>query len=76
MDPKALKWRCRRGMRELDVVLERHLESRYPTASAAEQAAFCRLLELEDPELYTYLTGRSEPQDPEFSAIVRQLTQA
>ena len=35
-----LRWRCRRGMRELDVLLERYLRERYPSAPAAEQQAY------------------------------------
>lgn len=68
-----LRWRCRRGMRELDVLLNRHLEERYPTASEAEQAAFRRLLEAPDPELFGLLLGRNEATDEAESEVVRQM---
>lgn len=46
-----LKWRCRRGMRELDQVTEGYLNRHYASASPEERAAYQRLLELPDPEL-------------------------
>ena len=55
MEPNAeigkLKWRCRRGMRELDQVTEGYLNRYYESASPEERAAYQRLLELPDPEL-------------------------
>lgn len=59
-DAGRLRWRCRRGMRELDVLLLDYLERHYPSASAAERAAFTELLELPDPELHGLVTGRIE----------------
>jgi antitoxin CptB len=53
-----LRWRCRRGMRELDELLLRYVERRLPLAAAGERAAFACLLELPDPELLGYLAGR------------------
>jgi len=52
-----LRWRCRRGMRELDQLLGWYLDHRYATADAAAQAAFADLLEQPDPELWHWLRG-------------------
>ena len=41
-----LRWRCRRGMKELDLLTLGYLEAYYPTASTEEQQAFAALLEL------------------------------
>jgi antitoxin CptB len=49
--PGRLLWRCRRGLKELDVLLERFAREHYPSASESERAAFEQLLELSDPEL-------------------------
>ncbi|NOT11174.1 MAG: succinate dehydrogenase assembly factor 2 [Methylococcaceae bacterium] len=46
-----LKWRCRRGVLELDIVLERYLTTDYLTATDQERASFIDLLDLEDNEL-------------------------
>ena len=71
-----LRWRCRRGMRELDVLLERYLQERYPSAPAPEQQAFEALLDLPDPQLFAYLTGRETPTDPECVHVIARLTHA
>ncbi|MEM8816269.1 MAG: succinate dehydrogenase assembly factor 2 [Pseudomonadota bacterium] len=65
-----LRWQCRRGMRELDQLLTRYLESRYPCADEAEKADFERLLSLPDPELAGYFLGRQTPED---EAIARSV---
>lgn len=69
-----LRWRCRRGMRELDVVLQRYLERRYPLAPAAERSAFEALLEAQDPQLLAYLLGREQPEDREQADVIAHLT--
>jgi antitoxin CptB len=68
-----LRWRCRRGMRELDVLLLRYLERTYPAASPADRAAFAQLLELPDPELFGYLVGRSVPSEPAQREIIARI---
>lgn len=47
-----LRWRCRRGMLELDLVLERFLGENYAQLTAQQQQEFENLLELEDHELW------------------------
>ncbi len=60
-EDRHLRWRCRRGMLELDVMLTRFLERRYPDLPAPEQAAFRQLLESEDDQLWDWLSGRVAP---------------
>jgi len=69
-----LRWRCRRGMRELDVVLQHYLEQHYPQAPAVERLAFEALLDQEDPRLLAYLMGRELPDDPEQANVIARLT--
>ena len=69
-----LRWRCRRGMRELDVLLERFLEQAYPQASDDEQRAFEELLTVPDPEILALLTGRSLAQDRFLAHVVERLS--
>ena len=68
-----LRWLCRRGMKELDVVLTRYLEHSYETASADDQACFRELLNLPDPELYNLLLGREGTSDPERQRFLERL---
>lgn len=71
-----LRWRCRRGMRELDVVLLHYLETVYPGAEESEQAAFGRCLELQDPEILDLLTGRVTCPDGALAHVVAKIRTA
>ncbi len=69
------RWLCRRGTRELEVLLESTVadwDSLF--SSAAEQAALARLLEMQDPELYDLLTGRCEADDPVMRTVCHKLS--
>ena len=69
-----LLWRCRRGMKELDVLLERFARQRYPGASAEDKATFARLLDLPDPELADYFFGHATPAEPQLAHLARLIT--
>jgi antitoxin CptB len=68
-----LAWRCRRGMKELDLVLMRYLRERWPTASGAERGLFERVLDLPDPELAACLMGRATAPDHALQAMLELL---
>jgi antitoxin CptB len=70
---ERLRWRCRRGMLELDLLFQRFLEQEFPALTPAELAALERLVELPDPELLDYCYGHAIPADPEFRALVQKL---
>ena len=68
-ESSKLHWQCRRGMRELDILLERFLRQGYIASSDAEKSAFRSLLTLQDPELAGYLL-RDVPHDDAVSTRV------
>jgi antitoxin CptB len=70
--PPALRFRARRGMKELDVLFERYLARHYARAPAAERERFARLLEREDPELWSWLLGGQAPP-PDFVDVVERI---
>lgn len=70
-----LRWHCRRGMRELDVLLERYLQQSYSSASKEEQQGFVDLLALEDPILFGYLIGREEPHEAILQKLVCKISE-
>ena len=72
-DPAALRWRCRRGMRELDQLMQRYLEKRWPNADDRERSQFLRLLDCEDDKLWQWCMGQSRPEDAELQAIVDRI---
>jgi antitoxin CptB len=65
-----LRWRCRRGMRELDVLLTRYLDRVWGGASPAERDAFAQLVEMQDPDLFGYLVGRNTPTEESQRAVI------
>jgi antitoxin CptB len=73
-DLGKLLWRCRRGMKELDVLLTRYVEEQFRRAPAAHQEAFRALLEAPDPEIYGYLLGRRRPPTPLLSSLIERIT--
>lgn len=65
-----LRWRCRRGMRELDQLLGWYLDESYPRADADTRAAFASLLDQQDPEIWSWLNGSARAADPGWQRIV------
>jgi antitoxin CptB len=75
LDPECrrLLWRCRRGMKELDVILDRFARAELPEASAEQRRTFARFLELPDPLLADYLLGHAIPPESELAELVQRI---
>ncbi len=58
--PNRVRWRCRRGLLELDLILARFLERHYGGLDLAQRQAFDRLLEAPDNDLLDLAMGRAE----------------
>lgn len=71
-----LRWLCRRGMKELDVLLEHYLAQHYPDAPESERAAFRAVLDLDDPVLWYYVMGRDAPADKDMQLVIGKLVTA
>ena len=67
---RRLRWRCRRGMRELDQLFERYLDLRWGQASEAERGIFLRLLDCEDDRLWRWFLGYDPADDAELQSLV------
>lgn len=67
---KRYKWQCRRGLKEVEVVLEPYLEDFFLDDSEQEQALFGRLLACQDADLFEWFTRRSHAEDEELDAFV------
>lgn len=70
-----LRWRCRRGMLELDLVLGEFLEQRYIDLPESQQAAFEALLACSDQELWDMLYGKLSPNDARGMDVLAMLRQ-
>lgn len=65
-----LKWQCRRGMLELDLILLPFVNDNLDQLTEEQFAAFELLLSNSDPELYAWLMGTEHPADREQLSIV------
>lgn len=70
---RRLRWRCRRGMRELDRLLERYLDRRWPAVSEQERGVFLRLLDCEDDRLWRWFLGHETPPDADLDQLVQHI---
>ncbi len=65
-----LQWRCRRGTKELDVMLTNFLESKYESLSDKQIIDFNSLLDAQDTHLWYWLIGKEHPKDQSLVDIL------
>ncbi|HEX9192450.1 MAG TPA: succinate dehydrogenase assembly factor 2 [Burkholderiales bacterium] len=68
-----LRWRCRRGLLENELVLERFLDAHGAQLQGERLRAFDRLLGYSDAELWSLVSGRAECGDPALGDVVQLL---
>ena len=71
-----LKWRCRRGMRELDALLLAFVDGSAAGFTSDELTRFEQFLALPDPVLHAYLLGRSAPPDAATAELIERIRAA
>ncbi|MDA9050352.1 succinate dehydrogenase assembly factor 2 [Pseudomonadales bacterium] len=70
LELNRMRWRCRRGLLELDLLLGPFFEAMYLTLEADQQLSFQLLLEQEDPDLLEWFSQKSRSTDPGMAALV------
>ena len=75
-NPGRLRWQCRRGMLELDLLLQGFLDTAYGDLAEDQQRTFCRILEYQDHLLLDWLVGEVIPADPEVRGLVQRIRSA
>ncbi len=70
---KRIRWRCRRGMRELDQLFERYLAHGWPQASEAERGVFLQLLDCEDDKLWRWFMGYEQCPDDALATLIKRI---
>jgi antitoxin CptB len=68
-----LRWACRRGMKELELLLLPFFDEQFDTLTPELQADFERLLHEPDPFLYHWLLGMEQHPDPELDAMCKRI---
>lgn len=70
IEAKKVRWRCNRGMLELDLLLIPFAENHFSTLSNEDKSQFIELLTMEDPVLFAWLMGHEEAEG-NMKAIVQ-----
>lgn len=70
---RRLRWRCRRGLLELDIVLQRFLDNDFSSLDKSQRQAFNDLLDVSDNTLLAYLNKQEQPDDPRLLEILSVL---
>ncbi len=65
-----LKWRCRRGMLELDILLNSYLDTNYNTMSPQQGEVFSEVLDYPDQVLFDLLLGNMQSSDARVNSLV------
>lgn len=71
-----LKWLCRRGVKELDIIMSHYLKYSFQDAPPFEQKAFRELLQIEDPILFQLIVGEEKSLDAEQNKLLALLRTA
>jgi antitoxin CptB len=72
-DINRMRWAARRGMLELDLILEPFVTARYAQLDEVDRERFHQLMQCEDQELFAWFLRREQPRDEELAAIVSQI---
>jgi antitoxin CptB len=70
-----LRWRCRRGMKELDLLLSRYVEEQFCAAPIEYQRAFRALLDAPDPVIYAYCLQQERPPSAILASLIERIVE-
>jgi antitoxin CptB len=76
IERSRLLWRCRRGLRELDLILQKFLAQHYGDLSLKDKQLFDEFLDHSDDDLLSWLIGRSQPSNTAMARLVAQIRDA
>ncbi len=71
----ALRWRCRRGMLELDIILNQFVNNEYSLLGLAQKNTFDLLLDYPDQLLFDLFLGHMQSSDNNVSELVQTIRQ-
>jgi len=71
-----IRWHCRRGLLELDLLLERFLERHLNTLDEGQMGVFKELLAYEDNDLLDLVMGRAEPVNTQLCGVLQMMRNA
>ncbi|MGC2047998.1 MAG: succinate dehydrogenase assembly factor 2 [Gallionella sp.] len=73
---ERVRWRSRRGLLELDIVLGRFIETYYAQLDQTERQAFEEMLDMPDNPLWDMIAGRQEATQAGQQALLEKIRAA
>ena len=68
-----LLWRCRRGIKEMDIVLQNFIKDSYDELNNENKSAFSKVLEEQDLDILNWILGKDKPEDTELIEIIKKI---
>ena len=75
-EQSRLLWRCRRGIREMDIVLQAFLNGSYDSLSDVDKNTFSKLLDEADLDILNWIMGKDTPESNDFKKIITLIRQS
>ena len=66
-------WRCRRGIKEMDIVLQDFIKNSYDELNNENKSAFSKLLEEQDLDILNWVLGKDKPEDKTLIEIIKKI---
>ena len=73
---QRVRWRSRRGLLELDIILGRFIETYYAQLDETERQAFEEMLDMPDNPLWDMIAGRQEATQAEQQVLLEKIRNA
>ncbi len=68
-----LRWACRRGLLELDLLLKSYMDQVYEQLTDQEKRKFLTMLDMQDQEMLEMLMGKTNPNDKELAELLTRI---
>ena len=72
-EKSRILWRCRRGIKEMDIVLQDFIKDSYDELNNENKSAFSKLLEEEDLDILNWVLGKDKPEDAALIEIIKKI---
>ena len=73
MSVNKLRWKSRKGIRELDILLQNYLETHYSSLDSLDKKLFEEILEIDTYDLLNAISGKSSYNE-KYESIITQLS--
>ena len=72
-EKSRLLWRCRRGIKEMDIILQDFIKDSYDELNNENKSAFSKLLEEQDLDILNWILGKDKPEDAALIEIIKKI---